>query len=337
MHSRTKVDLGRPDLETVVREVVGSASPVEHVRELTDGMFNAAYAVRTADGREMVVKVAPPVGTPVLSYEHDLMRAEADFFHRASGVIPVPAVLGVDLTRTRLARDVLVLEHLRGRPLAAARRGMPSTDRAAVQRELGALVARLRAVTGTRFGYDRPDGALSGATWTEALAAMVAALLADADRYGVRLPARVGALPERVRAAEPELSAVRVPVLTHFDLWAGNVFVVPGEHGHRLEAVVDGERAFWGDPLAELASTALFRDPARATDFLAGFAETAGSPLDLGPGAQLRLALYRAYLYLIMTVEGAPRGYRGAEARLLGAYARHRLAREVRVLDRALR
>lgn len=337
MRSRTQVDVSRADLETVIRQVVGSASPVTRVRELTDGMFNVAYAVRTADGRDVVVKVAPPDDAPVLTYERDLMRAEVDFFHRAQGVVPVPAVLGVDLSRSHLDRDVLVLEHLRGRPLSAVRRGMPAADRATVQRELGGLVARLRTVTGTRFGYDRPGGALSAATWPQALHAMVTAVLDDADRFGVRLPPRVASLPDHLAAAGPELAAVREPVLTHFDLWAGNVFVVAAGGGHHLEAVVDGERAFWGDPLAELASTALFRAPARATDFLSGYADVAGAPLDLGAEAQLRLALYRAYLYLVMSVEGAPRGYRSAAARLTGAYARHRLAGEIRVLDGALR
>lgn len=336
MQSRTKVDVDRPVLDRLVREVLGTDVPVTRVRELTDGMFNAAYGVHLGDGTSVVVKVAPPPGTPVLTYERDLMRAEVDFYRRTAGVVPVPAVLGVDLTRSRVDRDVLVMEHLRGTPLEAVRRDLPAPEAATVQRELGAAVARLRTVTGTRFGYDRPDGSLSAATWSGALRVMVEALVADADHYRVRLSARARGLPDLVAAAAPVLDAVRVPVLTHFDLWEGNVFVAPGQDGApHLEAVVDGERAFWGDPLAELVSTSLFRDPALATDFLAGFAAEAGEPLDLGPEVQLRLTLYRAYLCLIMTVEGAPRGY-GEEGQQVVAFARRRLAAELRALHRAL-
>lgn len=100
--------------------------------------------------------------------------------------------------------------------------------------------------------------------------------------------------------------------------------------------MVDGERAFWGDPLAELASTALFRDPAKDAGFLSGFAETAGHPLDLGPGPAMRLGLYRAYLYLVMVVERAPRRYQGLESRAVDVFVRNRLARELRALRRAL-
>ncbi len=336
MRSRTTVAIDRLALERAVRELVDTDMPVRAVRELTDGMFNAAYAVTLDDGSRVVVKVAPPASTPVLTYEHDLMRAEAYFLRRCAGVIAVPALLAVDLSRSVLDRDVLVMQHLEGRPLTAAKRDMSRQDHAAVQGELGALVARLRTVTGTRFGYDRPGGALSADTWRAALSLMVTTLLADAEHYRVRLPAAAHRLPEYVESAASELDAIRTPVLTHFDLWEGNVFVVRRDAGVRLEAVVDGERAFWGDPLAEIVSTSVFRDPRRATDFLAGYAEVVGEPLDLGPDAQVRLALYRAYLFLIMTIEGTPRGYRRVESRLVRSYARYRPVRELRTLNRML-
>ena len=143
-------------------------------------------------------------------------------------------------------------------------------------------------------------------------------------------------LPERVAAAAPELDTVEVPVLTHFDLWAGNVFVARSAGTARLEALIDGERAFWGDPLAELASTALFANPAKDFDFLDGYAQAAGEPLVLDDRARLRLTLYRTYLYLIMTVEAAPRGYSGAEAVATAVYVRKKLKRELKTLRASL-
>lgn len=335
MHSRTKVPVDEPALLRAVGAVTGRPTDAQ-VRPLTDGMFNAAYALRYADGSRVVVKVAPPPGTPVLSYERDLMRTELDFYRRASGHVPVPTVLGADLSRDHLDRDLLVMAHLDGRPLTKVRRALGRDDRTRVRQELGAAVARLRAVRGTRFGYDRPDGALSGPSWGTAFAAMVTAILTDADRYGVRLPAAAARLPERLTAAAPELDRVSEPVLVHFDLWDGNLFVAGAGTGAHLEAVTDGERAFWGDPLAELASTALFGDPGEDAGFNAGWEATTGGPLDLGPDARLRLALYRAYLYLVMTVERAPRGYRGVEARLVDAVVRTRLRAELRAIRRRL-
>lgn len=65
---------------------------------------------------------------------------------------------------------------------------------------------------------------------------------------------------------------------------------------------------FWGDPAADFVSLALFGDMEEDKDFLAGYGESApGGPVEFDASLRLRLALYRAYLYLIMLVETVPR------------------------------
>ena len=125
-------------------------------------------------------------------------------------------------------------------------------------------------------------------------------------------PERIGSL---LRRHAGELDAVRRPALVHFDLWDGNVFVSPDAGGGaRVTGMIDGERAFFGDPVAELVSLALLRDPADCPEILAGYAEVAGDDrIELTDGVRRRLAMYTSYLYLIMIVEGEPRGYTGPE------------------------
>ena len=84
-------------------------------------------------------------------------------------------------------------------------------------------------------------------------------------------------------------------MLVHFDLWDGNILVESGPAGRRIGALIDAERAFWGDPLAEFVSLALFGDIEQDTAFLHGYrAPAARSPSTLP--ARQRLSLYRAYL-----------------------------------------
>jgi aminoglycoside phosphotransferase (APT) family kinase protein len=99
---------------------------------------------------------------------------------------------------------------------------------------------------------------------------------------------------------------VTTPVLVHFDLWDGNILVESGSAGHRIGALIDAERAFWGDPLAEFVSLALFADIEQDSAFLRGY-RAAGGTVTFDFEARQRLSLYRAYLYLIMWVEAAPR------------------------------
>lgn len=102
------------------------------------------------------------------------------------------------------------------------------------------------------------------------------------------------------------LDEVQTPVLVHFDLWDGNILVDAGQGAPRVGGLIDAERAFWGDPLAEFVSLALFADIEDDAAFLRGY-RAAGATVTFDAAARLRLSLYRVYLYLIMWVEAVPR------------------------------
>jgi aminoglycoside phosphotransferase (APT) family kinase protein len=134
---------------------------------------------------------------------------------------------------------------------------------------------------------------------------MVAAVLADAARFRVDLP---DGLAEWFQAGSAVLDEVTTPVLVHFDLWQGNIFVDPAES--RVVGIIDPERAFWGDPLADFVSLALLDDIEKDRDFLAGcrtVSQKSDGRAEFTDSARRRLALYRSYLHLIMLTETVPR------------------------------
>ncbi|MBP2334518.1 aminoglycoside phosphotransferase (APT) family kinase protein [Saccharothrix coeruleofusca] len=298
--SLTKRRLTTAELDAVTRRALG-APLAEHV-ELTDGMFSTAYRLTAADGRQAVLKAAPPPDVPLLTYERDLMRTEVLALRlMAARGLPVPEVL--------LAEDgLLVMTALRGEPWSAARERLTDDEHRALRRDLGAITREMHGITGEVFGY--PQGP-NAPTWREAFPAMVEAVLADAERFGVALPE----VRPAIAAGAPALDEVTTPALVHFDLWEGNVFLLDG----RIEGVIDPERALFGDPLAELATVCVFAD--LDEDFLAGYGlgEITGA-------MRTRITLYRVYLCLILIVEGVPRGYRGTEWDVHERFFREQLA-----------
>ena len=135
---------------------------------------------------------------------------------------------------------------------------------------------------------------------------MVNAVLADAETFAVTLPRPVADIQEWFDARAPVLDEVTTPVLVHFDLWDGNILVESTAAGHRIGALIDAERAFWGDPLADFVSLALFGDIEQDPAFLRGY-RAGGGTATFDFAARQRLSLYRTYLYLIMWVEAVPR------------------------------
>ncbi|ONI77378.1 hypothetical protein ALI144C_34375 [Actinosynnema sp. ALI-1.44] len=261
-------------------------------QELTEGTYNTAYRLRTAD-TGYILKVAPDPASPSLTYEQGLMTTEALLYREAAG-LPVPQVIHAE-------RDFLLMTEIPGLPWYPNK---PQQDkRAKLRGELGEIVARLHKITGTGFGY--PQLGLHG-SWRSAFRQMVTSVLADAERYAVDLPVA----GEKVLAAldSPAFDDVGHPVLVHFDLWDGNILL----DGDRVTGLIDGERAFWGDPVAELVSLALFKDIRADAAFLDGY-----GPLEFTEPVAHRLACYQVYLYLIMLVETVPRQSEDAGTRRL--------------------
>ncbi|GAA3747897.1 phosphotransferase family protein [Salinactinospora qingdaonensis] len=275
---------------------------------LTDANFNTAFRVGLDPARSgrpsLVLKVAPAPETAILSYEHRIMHTEAMYYRTAAGRAPVPEVLHADFTRDLIDTDFLVLSDLPGANWHAQREHIGEPERERLRTELGGMVAALHHMTGTGFGY--PQAPLS-ATWRAAFLAMVDALLADADAFAVDLPETTERIREIVTAAADPLDEVRTPVLVHFDLWDGNILVDRAAGRPWISGLVDGERAFWGDPLAEFVSLALFGDVETDPHLLNGY-RSAGGRIEFDTGTRQRLAVYRCYLYLIMLVESVPRG-----------------------------
>ncbi|MFE1796488.1 phosphotransferase family protein [Streptomyces sp. NPDC059517] len=291
------------------RSVLEAAGiPVDHLercRKLTGGTYNTVEELLLTDGTRYVLKTPPPPDAPALSHERELLVSEAEFYRAAATVdVPAPHVVSAPTGRHLLMTAC---------PGDMWDDRFTSDEQASLRAELGALTARLHEVTGPGFGY--PSGALGPlvADWRTAFTTMYAAVLDDARRYEPWLPRPLDEIARTAASAYDVLDEVTVPRLVHFDLWRGNILVEhPAGRGEpRIGGLIDGERMFWGDPLADFVSLALLDDIEKDRDFLAGYQDGGGRAEFTDP-ARRRLALYRSYLYLIMLTETVPRAM-GAE------------------------
>lgn len=104
MESKTKNTKTREQIESMARRAFDGlvlAAGDDAVRELKEGWFNAAYAVRLADGREVILKIAPPQSAEVMQYEQNIMATEVAAMRlvRQNPAIPVPAIYFFDDAR----------------------------------------------------------------------------------------------------------------------------------------------------------------------------------------------------------------------------------------------
>jgi aminoglycoside phosphotransferase (APT) family kinase protein len=300
MYSTSK----RPvDVATAGRIVAAAFGPQVAIRaydDLRDGYFNAAYQIELADGRRLVLKVSPPPGVRVLRYEAGILRTEVETLRlvRAQTTVPVPEVYYYDDSHGIIDSDYFLMSFVRGESYHRLRDAYSPQRRAMIEQATGDCLRQINAITGPFFGYPTM-AALNFRTWRQAFLSMFADLLQDGIDKNVPLPLGYHELRRRVETVSSALHDVVTPQLVHWDLWDGNIFVEPktGE----IAAIIDFERALWGDPLMEFQYRTFEVTPA----FESGYGEAL---LD-SPTARVRRTLYNIYLYLIMVIEGSYRNY----------------------------
>lgn len=310
MESATKRRLSESQIKAAVTRAFGDGVGVLDSCEIHDGMFNAVYRLRLSTGDLVILKSSPPADVPLLTYERDIMRTEAAFYELATTAsdVPVPLVLATDFSRKHLDGDLLFLSYLDGTPWCRMHDEIDDATARQLRADLGATVARLHQVKGTTFGYFQPGAARSN-SWRAAFLGMLDHVLSDARRFDVTLPVDATDILAAVLRHAGCLDAVAVPSLVHFDLWEGNIFLRRRDDRYEIAGLIDGERAIWADPLAEFVSISLFADIADDRDFRAGYETASGASFDITPDVSSRIAMYKAYLDLVMIVETAPRGY----------------------------
>jgi aminoglycoside phosphotransferase (APT) family kinase protein len=301
VESKTKNRKTRQQIEAMARRAFGGLglAPGEGaIIELKQGWFNAAYNVRLADGREVILKIAPPQDAEVMLYEHHIMATEVASMRlvRQNPAIPVPEIYCYDDAHDLCDSDYFFMEKIDADNLGQVNDSLPAETQAAVERHIGAIVREINGFPGTYFGYDgNPD--LRAATWREAFTRIVEAVLEDAARKEVVFDYGYDELRAAVARHAPALDEITTPCLVHWDAWHPNFFVEDG----RIVGIIDFERALWAEPLME----AQFRQFAPGiTDAMRGYGKTTFTFAE-----EQRNYLYSLHLALVMNTECYYRNY----------------------------
>jgi aminoglycoside phosphotransferase (APT) family kinase protein len=317
VESISKTAVPAATAQAIMADAFGSDVVVSECAELTEGWFNAAYALTLDDGRRVVLKVAPPPGVEVLAYEHDIIRAEVDalrLIHSRTDA-PVPEVLWFDESGRHVPSPLFVMAHVPGASLGVIGSELTADERAEVDAMLGRHLRTINEITGPAFGLLAP-GSARHPTWTSAFGAVVESVLVDGERRSVVLPVPYDDVRAVMSAGAVALDEITQPRLVYWDLWDSNVMV--STTTHELTGMLDLERALWGDPLME----AQFSPHVDSPSLLAAY-----GPIDTASDkARRRRALYTMHLHLVMCIEGT---YRQYPEDPVGDWARTQLADDV--------
>jgi aminoglycoside phosphotransferase (APT) family kinase protein len=303
MESITKNRQSLPALRSIIERAYGVSqvpTGADWVTELSHGWFNVAYRIRLRDGAQVVLKVAPPAGVEVLTYERGAMATELAAIRliREHTAVPVPDVHFADSTHELCDADYFLMEFVDAANLGLVKDALPQAEQDCYDEALGAVTRELNSIPGTAFGPLAGPGAT---TWRARFTSMFDDILGDGERRAVDLGRDYADVRKALDAHADTLDDVTEPRFVEWDLWESNALVRDG----RIVSVIDHERAFYGDPLIEAGFTAFeMHSFGSSAAFMRGYGR---SPLN--PAEQVRRRLYTLYLTLIMIIETRYRGH----------------------------
>jgi aminoglycoside phosphotransferase (APT) family kinase protein len=227
----------------LTRELAGEK--IIAVTELESGQFNNTYRVNTS-GNDYILKVAPGRSADVFYNERCLMQRERSVSGHLQSASPlIPEYLSFFTVGDR---DAFLQPWIQGKLWHEVITSLSDAENATLWKQLGAFARTLHNCNGEQFGYPAPLKRFN--RWSRFITDNVEGMAEDCRRHGVFCE-DIGLYLSYLEHFREKLDTVSSPRLLHGDLWPRNVIIDGSGTGIHINAVIDGERAFWGDPVSD--------------------------------------------------------------------------------------
>jgi aminoglycoside phosphotransferase (APT) family kinase protein len=300
------------------RRAFGQVVGPQNVRELGAGMFNNTYVVEMSGGPRYILRVGPHPSSYVFSNETSLLRREYTIQPYLGAVAQVvPRTLYADFSGEIIDRDYVFQSYIEGELWDEVKEDLSEDGQVLLWRQLGEIARTIHHTRGATFGLPYPKQERE--RWSDALIDIAQGMLDDLIALDLDATG-VAAYVALLDGGRHLIDEVDRPHLAHGDLWPKNVLIDRSSCDPVIVGLLDSERAFWGDPMAEWVFYFWRVPPA----FWEGY-----GPRPDGAGAAFRAHAY-AGLYSVQTFLEAWRfGYDDG-------FARRRLVASVDAMGSAL-
>ena len=283
----------------------GSSLQVVSARELGGGTFNTTFLV-TLPELKVILRIAPPPTAEVAWHEQQLMRREQNiqpFFAAVAHLMP--RTLMADFTHQVIDRDYVFQTFIAGERWDEIAESFAGAEATQLWEQFGRIAKSIHSTVGTTFGGPYPMAEFK--TWSQTILDRFERAIQAMAAVGLDLT-DIETVMTIVRDQTAMLDVFRQPRLLHGDLWLFNILIERNPAGQNIVGILDADRAWWGDPLADWTMFVLAKSASPETQhFQEAFWRGYGQDEEL-PGTEFRKAVYEA-MHIGIALEWAIRNH----------------------------
>ena len=237
------------------------------------------------------------------------MRREHSIFPFFASIATfTPKTILADFTHQILGRDYVLQTFLEGERWSDIEDELTEVENIDLWRQCGEIVKQIHGTTGEWFGYPYPGRKF--ANWHDVILDRFSRIAQSLKEYAADL-STFATIANLVNSTPSIFNEVSTPRLLHGDLWTFNLLVTRESGKPLITGVLDTERAWWGDPLADwiMFCLSIRNGEGEWQDRIAAFHKGYGV-LEKGPALRFRQEVYNAMDVGSSVVWGARHGNR---------------------------
>ena len=295
--SRIFKELIFAEIDKVMSNLYGSDTIITNYRLMKGGLFNTTFFVKTdSDSNGNVLRVAPINQHLLFDFEKSMMSAEPLFFKMMREKnIPTSKVIIYDNSFNIIDREYIIFEYIKSVPMNDI--SVPNDVKPLLYQRVGQIVSLMHEIKTNKFGWKRPDNEHEiYDNWGKFLNRFAKEIADKSSNYCVFNDNELSRFVD-IFNDTTTFNQVIQACMVHTDLWEGNILVRENNGKWEVAAIIDVDRAIFGDKNMEFASPWMIND-----DFLSGY----GCKLDNSPDLIFRRNAYKllgsffgAYVWLV--------------------------------------
>ncbi|MGV3073963.1 fructosamine kinase family protein [Clostridium baratii] len=256
MNKTSKIykELKKEELNKIVENYFGIGIKFKE-RLISGGLFNTTYYIEIPEeNKKVILRVGPVNRDLLMPFELNLMKGEEYVYKLCeNNKIPCSNVLICDTEKKIINRDYMMVEYVDSKALSEIKISEDIENK--LYYEVGQHISKLHSITSEKFGrvYDvSEDNGFS--LWSEYLIDEISKLSNKIRKFNIFDDEQLELFKSCIYKYKEILDEVKTPHLVHGDLWAGNILVENKNNNFNIAAIIDADRAIFGDIEFEFAN-----------------------------------------------------------------------------------